>query len=164
VELYRPGEAEATFRDRWPEHFGPVFSRRGRPSPDFDPLARVPILKHNFSVEEVFSGDFLPQVRRWCRPIAARYLEGHSRGYAAMHKAIDEAGEAMGSELYKQAQRHVVDAPIEARKFHAKVPALENQGKARPGLQPVAPPGGFEKHLKRDAEFGGADAAKVLPE
>ena len=59
---------------------GPIFSRTGRPTRDWDEHAWVPVYVANFndfgvSNDTIARGGFLPLMRRWMRPIKDRVLE-----------------------------------------------------------------------------------------
>lgn len=156
IQLYSKRDASATFREPWNSR-GPIFSKSGRPAPDWDLLSRIPIYLIELNWQDVHSGKIVQIVKRWVRPIAARIHESAlEKGKATESKVQDMEGE-LAAKIYKEGQANGAGAPIEARKFYKKP---RNSLRREAGELdftkkhlPVAPPGGWKKYLDRDSKM-----------
>ena len=104
---------------------GPIFNREGGTRADWDSAFRVPIFvatldkSYGMSIEDVLSGRFLSDVRRWMVPIQRRVRESAiEAGKTLESKASDVAGQ-MTDHLAYQANKTDATTVIMANK-HAK--------------------------------------------
>jgi hypothetical protein len=155
IQLYHRRDSEKTFREPWGRR-GPIFSKTGRPSPDWDHWSRLPIYVIDVSIEDVQSGAVLALVRRWLRPIAARMRETAQERANSFQTKVDEMGDRMGDEIYALGQRHDSITNNVARK-HMEAPT-ENRRRYDNGeldlsesqMRLPEPPGGWDKHMDAD--------------
>lgn len=145
--------AARTYHGLWAGR-GPVFSKNGRPRPDWDEVVKTPMHLAELSPEDVFSGRVLKLVKRWTRPLAARTHESAKAESRRIEGQLEETGHKMGLDLYRKGQSGGYGAPVVAKKF---VEPTINQKRMRNGefdksnsLMPPPPPGGWEKHLAMD--------------
>jgi hypothetical protein len=104
---------------------GPIFSRDGSTRADWDSAFRVPIFvatlneEYGMATEDVLSGRFLAEVRRWMIPIERRIKESAiERGVNLDSKANEVAGQ-MTDYLAYEANKPDATTVIQANK-HCK--------------------------------------------
>lgn len=145
--------AKRTFYEYWRGR-GPVFSRSGRPRPDWDEIGRVPMYLIDVEPKDVFSGRICRMARQWMRPFAATYMERARQAGRDIESHIDDMGYDAGLRLYREGQRDGAGAPIVAKKFIERTP---NQLNAESGrfdqsnrFLPERIPKGWRKQIAMD--------------
>jgi hypothetical protein len=155
IQLYARRAAAQTFRHRWniDSFNGPVFSRSGRVTPDWDPWTRTPIYLIDVDPADVHSGAIVQMAKRWARPIVARMYKDAKQRARQTETDMEAMGREMGHDLYRGSQSSSERGPVVAKKFVTPDPSLQRYRDG--GLdfsEPrfVTPPGGVEKHLEAD--------------
>lgn len=160
IQIFHRHDFAQSFREEWGH--GPVFSRKGRPSPDWDLLSHVPVYLIKLDTKSVgFDphiqgwGKLLKLVKRWARPIAARvYNKAKAKG-RYVENFVDAMGRDMGDKVFYRSNHGDMGAgsPIVARKHIDKRAehARRVGGKTFEESQlPPAPKGGWDKALAAD--------------
>ena len=104
---------------------GPIFSRDGGTRADWDTAFRVPIFvatmdsSYGITTEDVLSGRFLSDVRRWMVPIERRVQESAIEAGRSLESKADDIAGQMSDHLAYQANKPDATTVIMANK-HAK--------------------------------------------
>jgi hypothetical protein len=155
LQLYHRRDADTTYREPWINQ-GPTFSKSGRPGfRDWDFWSRRPFYIIDIAPRDVQSGKVIGLVKRWARPIAARYHESFIEKERNTLNSIESIGYEVGNRIYREGARSGAGAPILAKKFHEQTANmarhLEHDDDAFiESRLPQAPPGGWEKHKEAD--------------
>ena len=120
---------------------GPVFNRNGGCSPDWDPAFRVPVFvatldkDYELSTEQVLSGEFLVDVKRWMTSIERRMRESARAKGRALASTIDDVGHTVAGDLVRESNKTDAATVVMANK-HAKpdIEKLEKQIESRGNL------------------------------
>lgn len=167
IRLLHSVDFARTLREHW-DH-GPVFSRKGRPRPDWDLISFHPIYLIRLTEKDIgFDplvegwGRLLKLAKRWyLRPIAARVHESKTEQARIQDSFIADVADDMAARVFRDGQRSGVGAPIVAKKF---INPTANQVRNRAGgfnnterFLPRAPTGGWQNHLDRDIGPGDPD-------
>lgn len=153
VHLYHWSDAQKTYRQFWQDH-GPIFSKSGRPRPDWDLHQRVPVYIIDVTPQDVFSGKIVALVKRWVRPIASRvYTSAIAEGKRRETYENDRAGE-QADKVYWKSQRRGYHAPVVAKKFRSRTAnAIRNERgefDLTKRFLPPEPEYGWSKALEND--------------
>lgn len=154
VQLYNRRAAKTTFRDRWGSR-GTLFSKTGRPAPDWDAWSRVPMYIIDIPPRDVFSGKVLKDVKHWVRPVYARVYKSAMEERREVLRKIDAIGHEAGGEIYRESQargqtyniakKHIDPSNRYKRYKHGSmVEDLADRA------IPPAPEGGYDKHVAAD--------------
>ena len=103
---------------------GPVFSKNGTCTPDWDPLFRKPMYIANLEdygipLSEVLSGEFLGTVKEWLTPIKRRVIESAKEQGKLLKTKAEDIGDEAADFLWREAQRSDATSVIKANK-HCK--------------------------------------------
>jgi len=109
---------------------GPIFNRHGTTKPDWDSAFRVPIFvatlddDYEISMDDVISGGFLKDIKRWTVPIERRIRESADVAGRDLNSRAEDVGGQMADFLAHEANRPDATTVIMADK-HAK-PDMDN--------------------------------------
>ena len=104
---------------------GPIFNREGGTRADWDSAFRVPIFvatldsAYGMTIEDVLSGRFLSDVRRWMVPIERRVRESAIEAGRSLESKADDIAGQMSDHLAYEANKTDAATVIMANK-HAK--------------------------------------------
>jgi hypothetical protein len=112
---------------------GPIFNRYGGTDRDWDPLFRIPVFvatldeAYGLKIEDVYSGKFIVDVKRWMRPYYQRFEESSKAKAADYRRRMDDMGNSATDYLWHKASKtgeayaqNWTDTPTETRNMKRK--------------------------------------------
>lgn len=110
VQPYR--EQDGSYQSRRIDR-GPVFSKNGDPTPDWDLNAYEMVYRMNLkdfgiSTEDVLTGAILDKLERFYRPLKERIEESNRETIRMMKSRAEENGREAGMKLHRALNRHDV--------------------------------------------------------
>jgi hypothetical protein len=110
LQLYPRAKMDEILYEPWGDK-GPVFGSTWNNDKYY------PAWLANFTKEQVFSGSFILDVRRWMRPLKERVVESAQELGREKQARMRDMAEEAGDRMYHKAQKSLDRPPVLAKKF-----------------------------------------------